>query len=276
MSAATATAGPAIAGQHGTAAGTGVLLRFMLRRERRGLPWWLLGTGFLVVYQSVGSQSLYDTPEKLAQLRETLGGNPAMVAMSGPSELLDTIGGEVVFEIFSYVAIVVALMNMFLVGRHTRADEETGRAELIRSARVGRDAILAAALALAAIANTAVAVVVFAATAGTGLPRGRLDRCSRSRWPAWGRASPRLTAVAVQVFDSPRAVYGAVGAALGAAYILRAAGDAGDGILSWLSPIGWGQQTLPYVQNRWWPLLVPLVVTCGAGQGWPSWSAGPP
>ena len=107
----------------GAAAGTPALLRFMLRRERKGLPWWLLGVGFLVAYQSVGSQSLYGTPEKLAQLRQTLGGNPAMVAMSGPGELLDTIGGEVVFEIFAHVAIVVALMNMFLVGRHTRADE---------------------------------------------------------------------------------------------------------------------------------------------------------
>ena len=101
-----------------------------------------------------------------------MGGNAAVVAMSGPTELLDTIGGEVVFEIFAYVAIVVALMNMFLVGRHTRADEETGRAELIRSARVGRHAPLAAALGLAGLANLAVAVVVFAAAAGTGLPVG--------------------------------------------------------------------------------------------------------
>ena len=64
-----------------------------------------------------------------------MGGNSAVVAFSGPTQLLATIGGEVVFEIFSYVAIVVALMNMFLVGRHTRTDEETGRAELVRSAR---------------------------------------------------------------------------------------------------------------------------------------------
>ena len=50
---------------------------------------------------------------------------------------------------------------MFLIGRHTRSDEETGRAELIRSARVGRHAPLAAALGLAGLANLAVAVVVF-------------------------------------------------------------------------------------------------------------------
>ena len=29
-------------------------------------------------------------------------------------------------------------MSMFLVGRHTRAEEETGRDELLRAAAVGR------------------------------------------------------------------------------------------------------------------------------------------
>ena len=120
-----------------TTAGTGILLRFLLRLDRFRLPWWLLGAALLVGYQSAGSQSIYDTPEDLAKLRETMGGNVAVVAMSGPTQLLATIGGEVVFEIFSYVAVVVALMNMFLVGRHTRTDEETGRAELVRSARDG-------------------------------------------------------------------------------------------------------------------------------------------
>src|SRR5687767_12809809 len=97
-----------------TLAGAGSLLRFQLRRERRALPWWIGGSAFLATYQSVGSQALYDTPEKLAQLRETYGANAGMVAFSGPTELLATIGGEVVFEIFSFLAIVVALMNMFL------------------------------------------------------------------------------------------------------------------------------------------------------------------
>ena len=62
--------------------------------ERRALPWWLLGIAFLPFYQSLGSQSLYDTPEKLARFRATIGANAAMVAMSGPQRLLDTIGGD--------------------------------------------------------------------------------------------------------------------------------------------------------------------------------------
>ena len=49
------------------------LLRFMLRRERIGLPWWLLGATLLVLVQSTQSQNLYDTPEALAKLRQTIG-----------------------------------------------------------------------------------------------------------------------------------------------------------------------------------------------------------
>ncbi len=258
MTTATARAGATANG--GTTTGAGTLLRFMLRRERRGLPWWLLGVTFLWTYQSVGSQSLYNTPEKLARLRDTLGANAALVAMSGPKELLDTIGGEVVFEIFAYSAVVVALMNMFLIGRHTRSDEDAGRAELIRSARVGRHAPLAAALGLAGLANLAVAVLVFAGLAGTGLPvAGSLIVAASVA--GVGLTFAALTAVAVQVFESPRALYGAVGAAMGAAFMLRAAGDAGDGTLSWLSPFGWGQRTFPYVENRLWPLALPVVAT---------------
>ncbi|GAA0505191.1 exporter of polyketide antibiotics [Paractinoplanes deccanensis] len=240
--------------------GTARLLRFLLRRERIGLPWWLLGATLLLLVQSTQSQSLYDTPEALADLRRTIGGNTAVIAMSGPTELLRTIGGEVVFEIFAFVAIVVALMAMFLVGRHTRGDEEAGRAELIRSARIGRRAPLAAALALAGLASLAAGVLVFAAAVGTGLPAGGSVLLGAAVTSA-GVTFAALTAVAAQLFENVRAVYGAVGFTLGAAYALRAAGDAGNSALSWLSPIGWGQRTFPYAGDRWWPLLIPLAVT---------------
>jgi ABC-2 type transport system permease protein len=232
----------------------------MLRRERAGLPWWLLGVTLLVLIQSTQSQNLYDTAEDLAKLRQTIGGNTAVIAMSGPTRLLDSIGGEVVFEIFAFVAIVVGLMSMFLVGRHTRADEETGRAELIRSARVGRRAPLAAALALAGLANLAAGTLVFAAGVGTGLPVGGSVLLGAAT-AAVGITFAALTAVAAQVFENTRAVYGAVALTLGAAYALRAAGDVGNGALSWVSPIGWAQRTYPYAGDRWWPLLLPLAAS---------------
>ena len=240
--------------------GAATLLRFLLRRERRALPWWVLGAALLVTIQSAQSQSLYDDAADLAKLRSTIGANTAVIAMSGPTRLLDSIGGEVVFEIFAFVSIVVALMGMVLVGRHTRGDEEAGRAELVRSARLGRHAPLAAALGLALAANAVVALLIAAVAAGTGLPVGG-SLLFGVAVAAVGVIFAALTAVAAQIFENVRAVYGSVGLALGAAFALRAAGDTGDGTLSWLSPIGWGQRTFPYTGDRWWPLLVPLAAT---------------
>jgi ABC-2 type transport system permease protein len=238
------------------------MARFMLRRERRGLPIWVLATGTLVLVQSVQSQALYDTPEKLARLRATTEGNSAVVAMSGPGELLDTIGGEVVFEIFAFAGILVALMNMFLVGRHTRADEESGRAELLRSARVDRRALLTSALAVAGLADLAVTVVVVLAAVGTGLPAGG-SLLFGVALGCLGLVFAGLTAAVAQLYESTRGVYGTVTALLGLTYALRAAGDAGNGALSWLSPMGWGQRTLPYVADRWWPVAVSLAAAAG-------------
>ncbi|MGN9913906.1 ABC transporter permease [Phytohabitans sp. LJ34] len=244
--------------------GFGGLLRFMLRRERFALPWWLLGAALLVLVQSTQSQNLYDTAEDLAKLRQTIGSNTAAIAMSGPTRLLDSIGGEVVFEIFWFVSVVVALMSMFLVGRHTRSDEESGRAELVRSARVGRHATLAAALTLAGLADLTAGLLVFLVAVGTGLPVSG-SVLFGAAIAAVGAVFAALTAVAVQVFENARAAYGAVALALGTASALRAAGDVGNGALSWLSPIGWGQRTFPYVDNRWWPLAIPVVAVAVLG-----------
>ncbi|WP_342799903.1 ABC transporter permease [Nocardia sp. No.11] len=236
-------------------AGAATLVRFAIRRERWTVPWWLLGIGTLMAVQSVSSQGFYDSPAKLAQLRATMSANAAAVAMGGPTRLLDTIGGEIVFEIFAYLAIVAALMNMFLIGRNTRSDEESGRAELIRSARVGRRAPLAAALGTALIADVVVAVVAGGAAAVTGLPVGGSILLGVAIGGV-GFTFAAMTAVAAQVFENPRTVYGSVTALVALAYILRAVGDVGPEYVSWLSPIGWGQRTFPYVDDRWWPIVL--------------------
>ena len=90
--------GPAHRAEHAERNPARPLPRQARERERRALPWWLGGATFLITYQSIGSQAIYDTPEKLAQLRVTYGTNAGLVAFAGPTELLATIGGEVVFE----------------------------------------------------------------------------------------------------------------------------------------------------------------------------------
>src|SRR5262249_5107199 len=87
--------------------------------------------------------------------------NAVVKLFTGPGYGLTnyTFGAMTANELLPMTALVVALMNIFLVVRHTRAEEESERAELVRATAVGRlapttaapCAVVAAALALGAL-----------------------------------------------------------------------------------------------------------------------------
>ena len=77
--------------------------------------------------------AIYDTPAKIAGYAATVGGSPVSYLMSGRQAGIDTIGGITANEISQIAQLGVCLMVMFQVVRHTRAEEESGRAELLRS-----------------------------------------------------------------------------------------------------------------------------------------------
>src|SRR5690606_11019931 len=130
----------------------------------------------------------------------------------------------------------------------------------VRSARVGRRAPMVAALAAAATADVAAGLVVFAAAAASGLPvHGPI--LAGVAVGGIGFTFAAATCVAAQIFEHPRSVYGSITTGIAGAYVLRAVGDAGDSAVAWASPIGWGQRTYPYVDDRWWPLLLFVVAS---------------
>src|SRR3546814_10108374 len=65
-----------------------------------------------------------------------------------------------------------------------------------------------------------------------------------------------MATVSSQVTEGTRAASGIAGVALAVSFVLRAIGDVGDGRLSWLSPLGWGQALRPYGGERWWVLAL--------------------
>ena len=240
-------------------AGTGTLVRFALRRDRIRLPVWILTGAAMVAFQSLGSQTFYDTPQALAAYRASVGSNAATIALAGPPVGLDTVAGAVAFEISAFVILIAALMAMFTVGRHTRADEEAGRTELVRSARVGRHAPLLAAVIVAALACVALAVATGLWATATGLPAAGSLMLGASIG-AGGLVFTGITAVVAQVTSTARATYGIVGLLFGVFFVLRAVGDINGNWLVWTSPIGWAQAVHPFSDDRWAPLLL-----CAAG-----------
>lgn len=260
-----APAGPAPtapARRRPTTTGTGPLLRFALRRDRLRLAVWIALGAALVGSQSVSSQSLYGTAEALAAYRASVGSNAATIALAGPPVGLDTVAGAVAFEISATVLLVAALMALSTVARHTRADEEAGRTELLRSARVGRHAPLLAAVLLAALACAGLTVAVGAVAAATGLPPVGSLVLGASAGAA-GLVFAGVAAVAAQVTAHTRSVLGLGGGLLALAFVLRAVGDVQGSWVVWTSPIGWAQAAHPYSGDAVAPLLLCTAAAAG-------------
>ncbi|HTU15935.1 MAG TPA: ABC transporter permease [Solirubrobacterales bacterium] len=239
--------------------GTWRMIRFILRRDRVLLPSVILGAGALMLMYVSSVDSLYPTAADLKKLAASMNGNPAVVAMLGPTRNLETLGGVIAWRTGTIMQVTAALISMFLVGRHTRSDEQTGRTELILSTATGRFAPLTAALTVTAAANFLIGLACFGVLISFGLDSGQSLLLAASI-AATGLVFTGVSGVAVQLSGQSRGAYGLIGAALAASFVVRATGDLGNGDLTWLSPLGWAELAHAFSGGRWWPLLISLVV----------------
>jgi ABC-2 type transport system permease protein len=236
--------------------GTFGLLRLYLRRDRVVLPLWVLLLSVPLATVYVGSiENVYPSQADRAGLVAAIMSSPAQRAVYGPI-YNDSLGATSIWKagIFHLLIAIAVIMTVI---RHTRADEETGRAELVDSTAVGRYASLTAALLLSFGASIATGAIGAAGLLATDVGRagslafGAALGCS-------GLVFTAVAAVTAQLSGSARFARGAAFAVLAVAFTLRAAGDAGAGTLSWLSPLGWSLQVRPYAGDRWWVLVLHL------------------
>ncbi|MDN5892555.1 MAG: polyketide antibiotic transporter [Nocardioides sp.] len=235
--------------------GTGVLLRNFLRRDKWIILAWVVGITLLYYVQAPSVDNLYATQVEFDKAAAGMEKNAAFIAMAGPARALNTVGGQVAWQASAFGAVLAGLMSMFLIGRHTRVEEETGRDELVRSAAIGRQAPQTAALVVALVANAVVALAVTASLLSYGLATAGSVALGVALFLT-GAVFTGIALVAAQLTDGARAMYGIAGAVIGVAYALRAVGDVGNGVLSWFSPIGWGQAMHAFSGERWWPALL--------------------
>lgn len=251
-----------VGGGRGAAlAGTGTLVRFMLRRDRVRIPAWGGGLTLFALYVIIALNSVIDEGELAATTQ--LYNEPVGRFLTGPGYGFDdpTLEGFVANGYGLYFLVLTALMSILLVVRHTRVEEQTGRAELVRANVVGRHAVITATVVVAVVTNTAVALLVFLTMVGVGGFGLGGSLLFAAGIGVVGLAFAGLTTITVQLSEYSRAAAGMAGAVLGAAFVLRAAGDlaeVGGTALSWTSPLAWGQQTAPFVLDRWWPLALLL------------------
>lgn len=243
-------------------AGTALLARFIIRRDRVRILVWTASIVALVAVTAASVKGLYPTQADLDVAAAAAKGNAAAIAFNGPDQGLDTVGGEVAFQVGAVGLVTIALMSLLMIGRLTRGEEEAGRLELLRSLPVGGSAPTTAATLIVGAMNIAVGALVSVTLLAQHLPVAGSVVFGTS-FTLLGMVFACVALVAAQITENTRVVYGIAGAVLGAAFVLRAIGDIGDGTISWLSPIGWVQKARPYADERWWPFL-PTIVAMAA------------
>jgi len=240
------------------------LSRFILHRDRFRISAWIIMAALLTFSIALSFVSLYETEQSRQGVAETMR-NPAMSAMVGQGYGLDnyTNGAMMAHQMLLLTAVTVAIFSILLVARHTRADEEIGRVEMIRALPSGRLAHLHATMITVCSAN-----IVLAALIAIGLYGLNIDSIDLNGSLLYGSALgvtgiffTAITAIFAQISESNRGTIGLSFAILGIAYLIRAIGDAGETIVSWFSPLGWILGSEVYVHNYWWPILLTLGVS---------------
>ena len=242
---------------------SGKLVRGILRRERIVSAIWIIALVLFGVAVAPAMEGMFSEPEARLQFAESFN-NPVMVAMMGPVYGVDNYTTGVMYAgtMFLWVIIAVAVMNIFLVVRHTRADEERGRVEVIRSLPTGRLSILHATIVCAGIVNAVLAILLGLALASMGIDGMSLPSSLLYGFivGASGFLFAAVAALFSQLSSNKGGATGLSFLALAIFYMLRAAGDVqGSELLACISPLGLAQRSQVYVENYVWPVFALLL-----------------
>lgn len=221
------------------------MLRFLLRRDRVVLASWIVLIAGVVLSVTGQYTRMFPTPESALAFAHDVAGNAALTAFTG--QLTEpTLPGLIRWKIADVAFTLTALMAVLTVIRHTRAEEESGRQELLRSTPVSRLAPLASALGLAMGASVLAGGLV-AATGGVRFG---------AAVAAPGLVFAAVAAVAAQLTERASTARLIACGVLGVTYGVRFAAD-GSGVLwlRWFSVNGWSH--LAFTQA--WVLAVPVV-----------------
>ncbi|HKP06439.1 MAG TPA: polyketide antibiotic transporter [Microbacterium sp.] len=246
------------------------LLGQRARRDWLQVLLWAAGTALLAYASFVGVSDAYGTEQDRTSLLAAALANPVILLFRGlPSGAGE--GAFMVFLIFPWLAMLAAFMSTFLAVRHTRGDEEAGRAELVAASPAGRAMPFAATALHGVLANALLAALTAAAFLAVGLDvEGAL-----LAGVATGAVGVTFLGVGLFTAQLMRTSRGANSIAVWAIVVTfvisgigNAVGTPSDDLtrmksswLTWFSPFGWGENTRAFDENLWWPALLCL----GAG-----------
>ena len=249
------------------------LLRLAWRRDRVMIAATVFVVWVLSYYSAAATRAMFGDTEQLVSANQAANTSTGVVAIYGHIYHIDSVGGIGANKLAMLDFLVLSFLAIAIVRRHTRAEEESGRFELLGSTNVGRHAPLGAAVLLAILTCLVAGFGIILASTGGGWPAAGSTLLGLAV-AGVGLAFTGVAAVGVQLSSSTRACGAWIFGALGVSFVLRTIGDVSwdrpARVLSWFSPLGWGQQVRYFDGDRAWPLVVPVLflLVCLPVAGW--------
>jgi len=170
-----------------------------------------------------------------------------------------------VWEIGTFVTLLVAVLGLLMAVRLTRAAEQQGTIEIVRAAGLGRLAPLTATLVLLTVVS---ALLGLASAAAAGFRAGRVAGIDWAGSLAFGSVVALtfllialMAVVAAQLVPTPWSARVTTALVLTGCFALRAIADTQrHPWLNWVTPFGLRATAAPFTSKRILPLVVALCV----------------
>jgi ABC-2 type transport system permease protein len=218
----------------------------------------------LAYIQPAGYRTTYPTVSDRLAFAHSFGDNKAVRLFYGVPRDLLTVGGYTAWRVGGTLAIFAAVWGLLAAVRALRAEEDSGRRELVLAGIVGRRTAYITALTAVALGIALLWVACFAALVLARLPAGpsaylALAVCSVI--PVF----VGVGALASQLAPTRRLATELSAAVLGLSFVVRVVADTSGGLggLRWASPLGWVEELRPFTGARPAVLLLPAAVSAG-------------
>lgn len=243
-------------------AGTGPLLRASFRHDaRRFLPFIAIATA-LSVSSVIAYALVFPSAEARAGLAAALGSNPALGLIFGPARDLSTTDGFTAWRSLALGGFFAALGAILLVTATTRAQEDSGQAELLAAGVMGRASRLLSAVVMTLLLSLVLGLVAGLATVlfGGGFESSMLLGMTFTA-TAWMFAG--VAAVTAQLGSEARTSNSMAIGLLGVLFVERGFlySVSAPEWTAWINPLGWMTETKPAAGDIWWPLLLAVGFT---------------
>lgn len=240
-----------------------------LRRDWWQLLLWVLGSAALALAAVNGVTQTFGAESERAGLLLAVMANRVILLFRGlPSGITDP--QVAVFLILPLLALLAGFMSIFLAVRHTRTEEDTGRAELVAATTAGRLLPLVSTGLHGVLADLALGGAVALVFGASGYPvAGSL--LAGAATAAVGITFLGVGLLAAQVMRTARGANSLAVWTMVVLYLCAGVGNAlgtpsddlhslRSSALSWVSPFGWAENTRPYANDEVWPLALCLAL----------------